>query len=463
MAVSGSIKIRAEKAPAARRCAAPRWLAAAGAASLSLLLAASSLAQGVAPAQTPAAWTLPLLIRYALANNKGLAASRLAVTVVGEDVAIAGGQRLPRLDAVGKYQLFPEHRRLLIERHGKRADNPFQSSILNYGFEATLPLYTGGRIRREISVAKASVAAARSRSQLTRQELIFNVTSAYYAHLRIRDVIAANEALVRAVGESRRIIQEQVNIGRAARIESLRLDARMSEAETQLAVARNAKRKIAATLKALLTLPPAAQLEVVGRLAPANPTMDMDTLKITALALRPDILALESEVEAQKSRIEIAQARRGPTLDASARVGGVSGESNTEIESRFMLSLRIPLYSGGILEARKRQAVSRLGALRARFAAVKRRALAEVERAQIELSSVKTRLDAASRAVALADEAVRVERQRFREGRGTANDLLLAEGSLLRAKTSLASVMADSRVAAAALRLATGELDAPDL
>jgi outer membrane protein TolC len=61
----------------------------------------------------------------------------------------------------------------------------------------------------------------------------------------------------------------------------------------------------------------------------------------------------------------------------------------------------------------------------------------------------------------VADEVLRIDQQRFREGRGTSSDLLLSEESVLRAKTDLAAIMADSQIAAAALKLATGELDAP--
>ena len=47
------------------------------------------------------------------------------------------------------------------------------------------------------------------------------------------------------------------------------------------------------------------------------------------------------------------------------------------------------------------------------------------------------------------------------EGRGTGNDLLLAEEAVLRARTEYAAAMAGGHIAGAALRLATGQLDAP--
>ena len=180
----------------------------------SILAAPPAAAQG----EEAAPWTLSRLVQHALRNNKSLAASRLATNVAEEDVEIAKGRRLPSLDAVSNFQHFPIRSRLLLERHGRRPGNPFQESIITYGLRATLPLYTGGRLQREIAISEAAVAASRSRTELTRQELIFNVTSAFYTYLLVREVIAANEALVRSVEESRRAAAERVKFGRAAPI-----------------------------------------------------------------------------------------------------------------------------------------------------------------------------------------------------------------------------------------------------
>ncbi len=56
-----------------------------------------------------------------------------------------------------------------------------------------------------------------------------------------------------------------------------------------------------------------------------------------------------------------------------------------------------------------------------------------------------------------AEESLRGEREKFGQGRGTSNDLLLAEQALLRSRTELAAAVADSQIALAALKLAVGE------
>ncbi|MCH9003597.1 MAG: TolC family protein, partial [Planctomycetes bacterium] len=160
-------------------------------------------------------------------------------------------------------------------------------------------------------------------------------------------------------------------------------------------------------------------------------------------------------------RIGISKARAGPSVDASVIYGANTGEDRTTDDAKFLLQFRLPLYAGGVLEARKRREMKKLRQLEMKLQAAERQALADVERALIELSSSKSRLDAGSRAVALAEEALRVENQKFKEGRGTSNDLLLAEEALLRAKTAIAAAISDNRIAFAALRFASGELDVP--
>ncbi|GMQ77267.1 MAG: TolC family outer membrane protein [Gammaproteobacteria bacterium] len=432
--------------------------------SVCILAAVTQISTAFAAGNTQSEpWTLPRLVAYALGNNMGLEAARLFNDVAREDVSVAEGQQLPRLDVVSDLLAFPLNERLLIERHGFRPrSNPFEDVILNYGLRASMPLYTGGRIEKEIALAEAAAAASRARADLTQQGLIFNVTSGYYTYLRLDTVIEAGEGLVRSVKESRRIAQKRLDTGRAAPLDLLRLDTRLSSAESQLRVARNGLERTVATLTALLALPPGTPLTVAGELRAADAPWDAETARQTALSERPDLIALRREVDAQRRRVGIAKSRMLPSIDASAYYGGATGNSGTSTDdAKIFIFFRYPLYSGGELSAAKRREAAKLMQLMARLDAQERDALAEVDQFLVELSSTRARLVAGRRAIIQADEALRVERQKFSGGRGTSNDLLLAEEALLRAKTEVAAIKADSQIAVAALRLATGQLRAP--
>ncbi len=308
------------------KCGAWYGLFVATVAAIALLMTAVGFTSANAATDDPGQkWTLEKLVGHALANNKGLEATEFATKTAAEEIYIAEGQQWPQISALGSAFYTPIRERLLFERHGKRPDNPFQETILNYGLELTLPIYTGGRIRHEINIAETGLDAAQSRAAFTRQELIFNVTSAYYTHLRIQYDIAAREAMVRSVGESRRIAQEQVSLGRAANLDVLRLDAKLSRVESDLAIVRNALANTTVTLRVLLALPPDAPLSVAGELLPAQQSTDLATAQASALSNRQDLAAKRREVAAQEERVGIARSLRYPTVGATAFYGFATG------------------------------------------------------------------------------------------------------------------------------------------
>lgn len=401
---------------------------------------------------------LDQLIRRAISANKGLAAAHIAVAVAEEDVNIARGRSLPRLDAFSTLEHFPIRDKVLIPRSGgPEQNNPFEETVFNYGFEITLPLYTGGRLRKQVGLAQAQREAAASRVAVTEQELIFNVTSAYYTYLLVKELIAANEATIRSLQEALRIERARMEVGRAVPADVLRIETRFSRAQSNLAAEHYRLESTLEVLKALLALPPAFRLEPVGNLTPATQQIDPGRLWETALARRPDLAALRQEVASQREAIDIAQAELGPSVDLAARYYAATS-SVTHSDAALLLTLRVPLYSGDVLQARKRKAVARWSELTTRLAAAERRALAEVEKARLELLSTKARIEASFAAIRQAEESLRIEREKFAAARGTSNDLLLAEEALLAARTQYAAAVASSRQALAALQLATGEI-----
>jgi outer membrane protein len=411
-----------------------------------------------------AGWTLKELAEVALSRNPGLAAVRAGARASAEDIAIARGGRWPQVYAFGRGEYYPRRERLLLFRHGFRGnDNPFETAIVDYGLEVRLPLYTGGRIDYGITLAKARTAASRNRSRLTRQQLIFNVASGYYTALRLKQVVAAQKLALESLKESQRVAALRRAVGRIAPLDMLRFETRQSQGERDLARARTRLAQSIELLKALINVPAEVSIDVAGTLTAASGGGALDMLRSKALNQRPDLAALRQEVRARRAAVGVAEARLGPTVDLRGTYRGVTGidDGITKDDAQMAVVLRMPLFVGGVFTARKRKAQARLKASEFRLLDAERRALAELERAVLELRAAGPRIRAARRAVGQAEESLRVEREKFRQGRGTSNDLLLAEEALLKARTGLAVALADSRLAEAARKLAVGE-DAVD-
>ena len=410
-------------------------------------------------------WTLEKLVAVALERNAGLAATRSASAAATEGITAARGAGLPRLEAVGLLEYFPRRERLLIFRHGFREDdNPFEDAIANYGLEVRLPLYTSGRIEHGIGLAEARADAARFHIDVTRNELVFNVASTYYTALRLKQVIAAQQAALASLRESLRVTRLQRQVGRIAPQDLLRIETRVSQADSDLVRARTGYDQAIEVIKELIAVPPEVSLDVAGvlvqgSLGDASP----DSLRQQALHGRPDLVALRHKVRAWKEAVGVADAGLGPTVDLKAGYRGVTGidDGTTRDDATIFLQFRFPIYSGGVLEAQRRAKLAKLRESEFRLQDGERRALAEVQRAVLDLRAAAPRVDAARRAVRQAEESLRVERQNFTQGRGTSTDLLLAEEALLRARTGLAAALSDSQIARAVLNLATGKDPVP--
>ncbi len=410
-------------------------------------------------------WTLEELVAVALDRNSGLAATRSTSDAAREGIAVARGAQLPALDVVGLGEYFPRRERLLIFRHGfRKDDNPFENAIASYGLEVKLPLYTSGRIEHGIGLAEARADAARFRIDVTRNELVFNIASTYYTALRLKQVISAQVAALASLRESLRVSELQREVGRIAPQDMLRIETRVSQAERDLVRARTGYDQAIEVMKELIDVPPEVLVDVSGDLTQASfGGANSKSLHQQALDNRPDLVALRHEVRARQEAVGVADARLGPNVDLSANYRGVTGidDGTTRDDGAIFLKLRFPLYSGGIIQAQRRQELAKLSEAKFRLRGAERRALAEVERAVLSLKAADPQIVAARRAVRQAEESLRVERQKFAQGRGTSNDLLLAEEALLRARTALAAALSDSRIAQASLNFAVGKEPVP--
>lgn len=440
------------------------WRRRASACTRALACLALLIGTAVAAERPGDQWTLEELVAVALDQNAGLAATRSASEAAREGIDAARGERLPRLDAVGLGEYFPRRERVLIFRHGGPPRNRFQDAIVNYGLEVTLPLYTSGRIEHGITLAEARADAARFRVDVTRNELVFNIAATYYTALRLQEVIAAQEAALASLRESLRVAELQREVGRIAPLDLLRIETRVSQAERDLVGARTAYGQAIEVLKELAALPPEVVIDAAGSLRQESlGGLKVESLRQQALDNRPSLVALRHEVRAQREAVGISDARLGPALDLKAGYRGVTGidDGTTRDDATIFLQLRFPLYSGGVLEAQRRQELAKLRESEFRLRDAERRTLAEVERAVLDLRAAGPQVEAARRAVDQGTESLRVERQKLAEGRGVSNDLLLAEEALLRARTEIAAALAQSQIARAALNLAVGEAPVP--
>ena len=409
------------------------------------------------PLQEPL--TIDQAIQYALANNPEVGATRWDIAAAEARVDTAQSARWPVLNAEGGWQYFLDDQRLIAARKdGEKGI--FDKDISRGDLVLKLPLFTGGKITSEISSAELFRLSEEKRLARSKEELVFNVSTTFYAILSQHEVIRSLEFSTTAMEEHRKQVSDLLAVQKAARVDLLRTEVRLADLRQSLVREQNilaVQRRLLVNLMGLDD--PADQLVIKGEL-PAASDVNRTAADIIPRALqqRNDYLAARARLEAQAGRVDAARAGYWPTVSLLASYGiRAAGSGDSEDIGAVGLGVSVPLFDGGRTEAQVRQENAALSAAQERLRKLELQIRQEVETAVLDIRSSAQRVDAVRQAVEQAKESLRIERMKYDLGSGSLTDVLDAQSALLQSETNYARALADYHIATAKLRLATGE------
>jgi len=410
--------------------------------------------------------TLDLCIEIALSNNPDIGSRESDAEAFEAQSDEAAGRRWPTLDIVGGYTHYIDSQRLApFRKPGDVA--AFADQIVTADLVVRFPLYAGGLITSEIEAADLLALAAQHRLARTRRELVFNVSSVFFSILaqdRVLDALAFSQ---KTLVEHLKRVEDLMEVKRAARVDLLRTQVRVAEVEEDLVREKNLREIQLRTLAVLLGIEGSAALPPIeGSLDESREDQDIDQSMAAALEQRKDVQAALTFRDAQARQVDAAGSGHWPTVDLYGSYGGLwglgdttkpSGAKDSEDVGRVGLQVDLPLFRGGRVRARIREAEARLRSAEERLRKVRLKVGLEVETAVLNLRSALQRILTASGAIEQAGESLRIEREKYELGRGSILDVLDAQSALLDAQTRRARALAEHNTAMAQLRLARGE------
>jgi len=401
--------------------------------------------------------TLERCIEIALRNNPELAASDWDVAASIARLKQAQASRWPSLSVEGSMQQYLDNQRLIPTRYnGEPGD--FDDQILREDLVLKLPIFTGGRITNEIHAAELLRQAQEGTLTRTRDELVFNVSSTFYAILGQRKVLRSIEFSMQAMEENRKQVAELLAVQKTAKVDLLRTEVRQADLKQGLVREENVLAIQKRVLANLLGLDYRSdRLEFEGQLQFEPVDYDADRLLAAALQDRPDYLAATSRLEAQARRVDIARADHWPTVSVLGAYGLRADFKGDEDDAGNVgLGMSIPLFEGGRVVARVNEEKAALAAAQERLRRLELQIRLEVETALLDVRSNSERVKAVGKAIEQAKESLRIERMKYDLGMGAIVDVLDAQSALLQSETGYYRALADFRSAIARLRLATG-------
>ena len=422
---------------------------------------------GVALAAFPAdAATLREALAQTYQTSPVLTAARARLRGVDEGVPIAkAGARLQVSGTVGVTQSYDG---LTTLTNGSR--------VLTGGLNLSYPLFQGGRVRNTINAAESRVVAGRADLRTTEGNLFTDAVAAYMNVVRDQAIVELNANQVKVLETNLRASRDRFQVGDLTRTDVAQSDARLALARSQLASAqgrltssREAYRQTVGVWPDKLEQPPALPA------LPANADAAVDI----ALGNNPSIQAITANAQAAGYDVSTARSARLPTLAATGgssynnylgtraqSVGlpkGTPGIDNDVTQSRVGVALTVPLYQGGAVGARVRQAQALETASREQSIDVERDIIATTRAAFATYQATAEAITANAQAVSADELALQGVTAENSVGNRTVLEVLNAQQELLSARSTLVTAQRDHYVAGFALLNAMGRAQADNL
>lgn len=405
--------------------------------------------------------TMPDAIREALERNPGQVSQHLEVEKSEQGRRAARGANWPSLDfnASATRYGYPTFVHSIRE---PGVFPPLDETIYDYGVALKLPLYTGGRITQGVALADLGRDISLERERLGTQSLTFNVSSVYLKILHLFRLDSAYAARIASLESQDRRVQLLVDVGRAPRLDSLKIGVQLAKARHDRLKVQNGRREAYTLLYNLMGREnQAGETPLLAYAAVDGLDWKLEQLQSDARELRPELRISERETASGAAQVEIARSQRRPDV---ALVGGYRERAGADTdyydEWNVGVQLSLPLFDGGVRRSRVEQAV--LAEEQARQAAEQQRLEVDkqVQDAWNAYEESRSRITVTEGAVREADEALSIEKLKYEQGVGTITDLLNADTALLTAQADRLQAEFDVVVAHLDLLRASGQLEA---
>jgi len=263
-----------------------------------------------------------------------------------------------------------------------------------------------------------------------------------------------------------KVAQAFYDVGLRPRIDVLRAEAQLSEAEDTLISAQNFVVVQEARLNTLLNLPVNARINYVGELAYFPFDQPLEVSLDTAAHYRPDLLIARKATQISEEQVVLAASDFYPQVFGSVQwnkngdgvdVNGFDGFNPTPLKTTSVSAQASwDLFSWGTTYFATTSAKQTVLANRANEANTWQEAAYEVKSRYLTIINAAKRIKVAEKTVAAAEEAYRMAIARYQAQVGTNTDVLDAQADLSSAEASLISARGDYMIAVASLYNATG-------
>ena len=301
------------------------------------------------------------------------------------------------------------------------------------------------------------------------QNLMVRVASAYLNVLTAKDQVQFSKANEKSLARELDQAQQRFKVGLSPITDVQDAKAQHDAATAQLIRAENALDDAREAL-AQITGQPVHDLKVLRDKVPLDsPTPDnISDWVHTALQNNPSILAQQFNVDAAQDQISSARAGHLPTISANVSYGkGANwnrlGYTRVPSSTTIGLTLRVPLFSGGLTQSQVRQSIAQRDAAQDGLVSQRRQIIRNTRNYFRSVNAGISEVEATRQAVISSKSALEATEAGFKVGTRTIVDVLIGQQNLISAQQSYSQARHQFVLNRLLLKQAAGTITIKDL
>ena len=406
--------------------------------------------------------TLDDAVRTALKNNATVVTAEETRLIYKEKVTEYWGSVFPQLSATGQYTRNIASPSFFF---GGTKIKAGLNNVYSASLDLNQVLWAGGKVSTGIKMARLYSNASDEQLKIAQKSISMAVKQMYYAVLLAKAMSGIQKESLDLARQHLSMIDAQYKQGIASDLAVLRQRVEVTNTEPALTQAQNLYEEGLIDLKNLLGLDPEADIALLDgfNCATQNPGEIYELYK-KALAGRSEYRNMKYQLDLYKQMITIERAGHFPYLSAVAS-RQFQGQSDSGFPSSALqnwsttagLKLSLPLFAGGSVTSRTRQAEMQAEIARINLAELERDIKIEVKKAWLSLTEASERLDSQTTAVEQARQALSATEVRFKNGLSSQLELNDASLALNKSQTFYIQAQHDTCSADAKLKWTLGE------
>lgn len=420
----------------------------------STIIGLSFLVPGGAGAET-----LDSALSRAYTGNPTLNAQRANLRATNEGVPQALSGYRPRVNATVDVGAEADTVRGASASTAPGAHNGSSSFPRGAALTVDQSIFNGFRTQNSVRAAESQVFGGRETLRNTEQNVLLDAATSYMNVLRDTAILQLQRNNVDVLQEQLRQTQDRFKVGEVTRTDVAQAESRLALARSQVILAEaNLKTSIARYRQNIGTEPKQlAPGRSIEKMLPAS----IDAALRTALAEHPAINAALHGVDAALLQVKVIEGELAPSLSVRGTLQRRYDYQvpNTDIVSAAAVAtLSIPLYEGGQVYSRARQAKESAGQQRLTADVTREQVRAAVVSAWGNFEAAKAAIESSQAQVQAAEVALNGVREEAKVGQRTTLDVLNAQQELLNARVNLITAQRDRVVASYTVLSSIGRL-----